>query len=157
VPLEDPLEVPLAAPLEPALAAPLEAPLDAPLEPALAAPLEAPLDVPLAAPLFADPLAPASAARENASPPHPASGRAPKAATIRKVRSKVIWHTPISFMDRMGGTRQEGPSARIYSRRDEFVARTGDHRWIVALHCPEPLLHENTPLAEEQSALIVPM
>jgi hypothetical protein len=83
-PLVEPLEVPLAAPLEEPLAAPLDVPL---VDPLFAVPLEAPLPLPLEAPL---PLAPPSVANEKASPPHPTSGRAPKTATIRKVRSKVI-------------------------------------------------------------------
>jgi hypothetical protein len=92
-PLEDPpLEVPLIEPLEAPLAAPLEAPLRAPLESPLAAPLADPLFAdPLEAPL---PLAPASMAKEKASPPHPASGRAPSAATIHEVRNKVIPYSP---------------------------------------------------------------
>jgi hypothetical protein len=108
----EPLEEPLAAPLEVPLASPLEDPLGAPLDvpvvdPLRAAPLEAPLPLPLEAPL---PLDPASGASEKASPPHPTNERAPKAATIRKVRSKVISMYPSTIR----GSREPGPPGSVF-------------------------------------------
>ncbi len=89
--------------LEPLAPDPLEVPLVDPL----VDPLEAPLPLPLETPL---PLAPPSAASEKASPPHPASGRAPKAATISRVRSKVISMYPRPVY----GSREPGPPGSAF-------------------------------------------